>query len=148
MKYPMQTIVVATLSMGLFGGCGGGPPANAGAGDGQLAPCPDSPNCVSTMATDDEHAIEALAFPGSAEDTMAALAAVVQSMVRTTIISEGPYYLYAEYRTRIGSVDDVEFLLDEPTRTVHFRSASRVGYSDLGLNRRRMEEFRALYTRD
>ena len=141
----MQTLAIATISLGLFGGCSGGPPANVGTGDGQLAPCPSTPNCVSTAATDEVHGIEALPFRGTAEETMAALVTVVESMIRTTIITQRADYLHVEYRTRIGFVDDVEFLLDEATETVQFRSASRVGASDLGVNRQRMEEFRALY---
>lgn len=76
---------------------------------------------------------------------MARILAVVGEMDRTTVISRREDYLHVEYRTRIGFVDDVEFLLDEQTRTVRFRSASRVGYWDLGVNRRRIEKFSALY---
>lgn len=137
--------MLATLSVGLFAGCSGGPPPGVDAGDGRLAPCPSTPNCVSTLATDGEHAIEPLPFRGSAADTMTALRAVVQRMPRTKVITERDDYLHVEYRTRVGFVDDVEFLLDMPTRTVNFRSASRVGTSDLGLNRQRMEEFTELY---
>ena len=145
MYNPTKAIVVATLSLGIFSGCSGGPPSNVSGDDGQLAPCPDSPNCVSTMATDEEHGIEPLQFRGSVEETMASIVQVVDSMVRTTIITKQVEYLHAEYRTRIGFVDDVEFLLDSATDTVHFRSASRLGYGDLGVNRARMEEFRTLY---
>jgi len=52
--------------------------------------------------------------------------------------------IHADVRRR-HPVDDVEFHLDEATQTAHFRSASRIGYSDLGVNRKRMEEFTSLY---
>jgi uncharacterized protein (DUF1499 family) len=76
---------------------------------------------------------------------MAAILDVVGKMVRTTIITQREDYLHVEYRTKMGFVDDVEFHLDDATRTVHFRSASRIGYSDMGVNRKRMEEFTRLY---
>jgi len=113
--------------------------------EGKLAPCPNSPNCVSTQSSDAKHAIEALPFRGSRADTMARILRVVDKMERTTIITRREDYLHVEYRTKMGFVDDVEFYLEEQTQTVHFRSASRVGYSDLGVNRKRMEEFTTLY---
>ena len=76
---------------------------------------------------------------------MARILRVVDKMERTTIITRREDYLHVEYRTKMGFVDDVEFYLDAQTQTVHFRSASRVGYSDLGVNRKRMEEFTTLY---
>ena len=107
--------------------------------------CPDSPNCVSTQSTAERHAIAALPFHGSAADTVAVIVDVVRRMDRTTIITIREDYIHVEYRTRLGFVDDVEFVLEEDSRTVQFRSASRVGYWDLGVNRRRMERFSALY---
>jgi len=137
--------MIATLSMALFARCSGGPPANIGVKDGKLSPCPKSPNCVSTQSSDAKHGIEALSFRGSRTETMAAILEVVAQMERPTIITRSEDYLHVEYRTKMGFVDDVEFYLDEQTQTVHFRSASRVGYSDLGVNRKRMEQFTALY---
>jgi uncharacterized protein (DUF1499 family) len=145
MRKSMPMVVVATLSMMLFGRCSGGPPANIGLKDGKLSPCPKSPNCVSSQSSDPQHKIEALSFLGSREQTMEALLEVVRKMKRTTVISQRDDYLHVEYRTKMGFVDDAEFYLDESSATVHFRSASRVGYSDLGVNRKRMEEFTTLY---
>jgi uncharacterized protein (DUF1499 family) len=66
-------------------------------------------------------------------------------MARTRLIREDAAYLHFEFTSLLlRFVDDVEFLFDDDTKTVHFRSASRIGYSDLGVNRRRMEEIRAL----
>jgi len=128
----MPTIMIATLAISLFA-------------NGRLPPCPDSPNCVSTQSTAERHAIAALPFHGSAADTVAAIVDVVGKMDRTTIITIREDYIHVEYRTKLGFVDDVEFVLEEESRTVQFRSASRVGYWDLGVNRRRMERFSALY---
>lgn len=114
-------------------------------GNATLAPCPDSPNCVSTMETDELHGIEPLPFRGDATATMSALLTVVEQMKRTTIIKQTDSYLHVEYRTLLGFVDDVEFVLDGEREIVNFRSASRVGYGDMGVNRNRMEEFRSIY---
>ena len=145
MKRSMPVFAIAALSMMFFGRCSGGPPSNIGLQDGKLSPCPSSPNCVSTQAGDPQHRIEALSFRGSQAQTMAAILSVVGRMKRTTVVTQKEDYLHVEYRTKMGFVDDVEFYLDEPSQTVHFRSASRVGYSDLGVNRKRMEEFSTLY---
>jgi uncharacterized protein (DUF1499 family) len=66
-------------------------------------------------------------------------------MTRATVIAEEGGYLYAEYKSALmGYVDDVELLLDDKTRLVHVRSASRLGRSDFGVNRKRIEELRLL----
>lgn len=120
-------------------------------GDTQLAPCPDSPNCVSTQCSDSEHAIAPIAvaregWPADRE-VMAEVARVASSM-GGRIVQQETDYLHVEFRSRIlGFVDDVEFLWDEDAGQLHFRSASRVGYSDLGANRSRMERFRELFAR-
>jgi uncharacterized protein (DUF1499 family) len=111
----------------------------------RFSPCPDTPNCVSTFATDKEHAIEPLPALDSVSATMDLLVSVVGAMKRTSIVEREDLYLRTEYRTRLGFVDDVEFLIEPENQIVHFRSASRVGYSDIGVNRRRMEEFRSRY---
>jgi uncharacterized protein (DUF1499 family) len=118
----------------------------SGDGNGKterLAPCPDSPNCVSTLSTDDEHRIEPIEFEGSAQAAKEQLLAIVRSMPRTRIVDDDGLYVHAEFRSRVFRfVDDVEFYIDADAGLVQFRSASRKGYSDLGVNRRRMEEIR------
>ena len=123
-------------------------PSNLGVNGGQLAPVPDSPNCVSSQApaSDKEHYIAPLAVAGSASEAIAKIKAVVQAMERTEIIEETGDYLYAEFATKLmGYVDDVEFYADGGG-TVQVRSASRLGKSDLGLNRKRIEEIRSALT--
>jgi len=71
---------------------------------------------------------------------------VVNKIPRTNVVTAGDNYLHAEFRSRIFRfVDDVEFLVEPEAKRIGFRSASRVGYSDLGVNRRRMEEIRAAF---
>jgi uncharacterized protein (DUF1499 family) len=122
-------------------------PGNLGAKDGRLAPPRRTPNCVSSQADpgDAEHYIQPIAFKGAPSSAMAAAAAAVQSMERSTIVrAEGPY-LYAEYRSKLlGYVDDLELLFDEQAGLFHVRSASRLGRKDFGVNRKRVERLRGL----
>jgi uncharacterized protein (DUF1499 family) len=121
-------------------------PANLGVRGGRLAPCPDTPNCVCTQAADDAHRIEPLAHDGTPEEAMTRLKAALSALPRTRIVTETPDYLHAESTSLLFRfVDDVEFLLDRERKVIHFRSASRVGRSDLGVNRRRMEALRRAF---
>ena len=114
-----------------------------GVREGRLAPCPDSPNCVCSQDADATHAIAPLTFRGSAAEAMRALKQVLAAQPRVRVLAETPEYLHAEFRTALFRfVDDVEFLVVEKDHLIHVRSASRVGYSDLGTNRRRIEALR------
>jgi uncharacterized protein (DUF1499 family) len=126
-----------------FGGLMARRPPNLGINGGRLAPCPDKPNCVCTQACDERHRIEPLTYAGTAEEAMARLRAVLTTRPRVRIVTQTDTYLHAECTSLIFRfVDDVEFLIDHAAKVIHFRSASRVGHSDLGVNRRRMEEIR------
>jgi uncharacterized protein (DUF1499 family) len=118
-------------------------PLNLGVVHGRLADCPAMPNCVCTQASDPEHRMAPLHFDGTPAEARDRLKAVIAAMPRTRIVTANEWYLHAEFTSRLlRFVDDVEFLIDPATHTIHFRSASRVGRSDLGVNRQRMEEIR------
>ncbi|GBF79257.1 DUF1499 domain-containing protein [Aphanothece sacrum] len=114
-------------------------PTNLGVKDGKLTACPGTPNCVNSQSSNNQFKIDPL--PAVAIST---LRKVIESMERTTIIEATDNYLYAEFKTPLmGYVDDVEFYLDPNENVLHVRSASRLGKSDLGLNRKRVEQIRA-----
>jgi uncharacterized protein (DUF1499 family) len=118
-------------------------PDNLGVENGELAPCPASPNCVSSQSDDEEHGMQPLTYTGSREEAHARLLDVILRMPRTRIVTTRADYVYAEFRTfTFRFVDDVEFYLPADKKVIHFRSASRLGYSDMGVNRRRMEAIR------
>jgi uncharacterized protein (DUF1499 family) len=118
-------------------------PNNLGVSNGKLAACPGSPNCVNSQGDDAKSKIASL--PNVA---ISRIKEVIESMERSKIISETDNYLYAEFTSKLmGYVDDVEFYLDNSANVVHVRSASRLGKSDLGVNRKRIEEIRAKLTR-
>ena len=112
-------------------------------GVGMIKACPKSPNCISSLDEDPDHAITPLTYTGSRAEAMACLKRVLASLKRTAIVSETENYLHAEATSLIFRfVDDVDFYFPPDEKTIHMRSASRVGYSDLGVNRRRLEEIR------
>jgi len=115
---------------------------------GKLSPCPDSPNCVSSQSSDPSHYVEPLSYTDSRLDAKTRLLKIIESMPRTQIISNTDNYLHAEFTSLIFRfVDDVEFLFDEEQNLIQVRSASRVGYSDLGMNRKRIEALRQKFRR-
>lgn len=118
-------------------------PDNLGVRNGKLTPCPNTPNCVISQSSDTEHSIEPLTYNSTTAEAMADLKSAIQAMKKTKIITENKNYLYAEFTSAImGFVDDVEFYLDEGAKLIHVRSASRLGQSDLGVNRKRIETIR------
>lgn len=124
--------------------CAGTRPAHLGVREARLAPCPASPNCVSSDADDPRHAVAPLPAPGPAEQAWAAARDAVLALPRTTLVREEPGYLHAECRSALfGFVDDLELHLRPEQGLIAVRSASRLGYSDMGVNRRRVEALRA-----
>jgi uncharacterized protein (DUF1499 family) len=112
-----------------------------GVTNGRLAACPDTPNCVSSQAADPAKRLEPISLSSSKKVAMNEVDSVIRSMPNSKIITIADGYLHAEFCSAVfGFIDDVEFMLDNSTGQVDFRSASRVGHSDLGANRRRMQE--------
>ena len=106
-----------------------------------LQPCPNSPNCVCTTDPNPKKRMKPLAFSGTLESAKSAMITMIGQMKRTRLLEDKGAYLHFEFRTALGSFkDDVELLFDEEKKLIHFRSASRVGYSDFGANRRRMKK--------
>lgn len=122
-------------------------PADLGAAEGRLRPCPESPNCVCSCAEPgDAHAVAPIAFTGGAAEAWARMGEVLAAQPRAVVVAETDTYRHVEFTTRVFRfVDDVELLLDRDAKVIHVRSASRVGRSDLGANRRRVEAIRAAF---
>lgn len=136
-RAPLALAAAGTLAL-LVAGCGGRPGMVSGPGV-PLAPCPGTPNCVSTEATDAEHRMRPVPFADAPELAQARARAALLAEPRTRIVQEAPGYLRAESTSRIFRfVDDVEVVVDAEARVFRFRSASRMGRSDLGVNRTRM----------
>jgi uncharacterized protein (DUF1499 family) len=142
-KISGRSIVMAIGLLGIAG-CAGERPNNLGAHGGNLVACSASPNCVSSQADDEGHRIAPLLFKGDPDAAFARLKLVLGRRNDTTVIEEQTGYLRVELRTTLF-VDDAEFLLERMHSVIQVRSASRLGYSDLGKNRSRMEEIRSQY---
>jgi uncharacterized protein (DUF1499 family) len=112
----------------------------------KLDPCPNSPNCVSTQETRKRKRMRPILFTESPDLAIEKLEKMLASKSRVTLVEKKGNYLHYEFKTKIGKfIDDVEFLFDEETKQIHFRSASRKGYGDFGKNKRRMKKIRKEY---
>lgn len=131
----------------LMVGCSGTSPSNLGLKEGRLAPCPNSPNCVSTQSTDAKHGIDPIVYTTSMEEARDSLEKIVRAMPRTKVVRQEEDYMHLECSSRLlRFVDDVEFWFDDANKVIHCRSASRKGYSDLGVNRKRVEQIREQFS--
>lgn len=109
----------------------------------KLTPCPDTPNCVSSLAEDTKHFIEPISYEGEKAVAQNELLGILNSLKRVRVVRVEDDYIHAEFVSFIFRfVDDVEFYFDNAKKLIQVRSASRTGYSDLGVNRRRIEEIR------
>jgi uncharacterized protein (DUF1499 family) len=136
------TLAPGPAVAGLFGGLFAGtrPP---GVGTGTLAACPDTPNCVRSGATDPRHAIAPIGAAPPLERALAELVAIAAAMPGARVVASRPDYAHLEFETPLmGFVDDVEFAIDAAAGAIEVRSASRIGTSDFGVNRKRVEDLR------
>ncbi len=132
--------------MSLFS-CSGTRPANLGIKDGRLANCPSSPNCVSSDASDSAHSISAFQIIIPPTDAWRALRATLASLPRVQIVKVTDDYIHVECSSAVfGFVDDLELHLRSAQNSIAVRSASRLGHSDFGVNRKRVESLRGLLT--
>ncbi len=149
-KFLMLSAVLA-FSVLFLVGCAGAPPTNMGLQQGQFAACPASPNCVSSFQFDveDEHHFPIYGLADGHQEFWNSLTKAVAALPRTTILSQQQPYLYAQSHSRVfGFVDDVQVYWDVSNQRLYFYSASRVGYSDLGVNRARLEQLVELLKQD
>ena len=113
--------------------------------DGKLRACPKSPNCVSSESDNASSRVEPLTFQGPPEKAWGNLKETIREM-GGKIEEEHDGYLWATFTSRLFRfVDDVELRMVSSDSMIHVRSGSRVGYSDLGVNRRRVEKLRTLF---
>jgi uncharacterized protein (DUF1499 family) len=106
---------------------------------GKLPACPETPNCVSTQATRADQQMDPVEVSGDPDRAFQRMVKLIQEQPRTRLVEQTADYAHFEFTTLVFRfVDDVHLLLDRDQGVIHFRSASRVGHSDLGTNRRRM----------
>jgi uncharacterized protein (DUF1499 family) len=116
--------------------------------NGRLRPCPDRPNCVCSEDEDLPSYVKPLVFSGPAKSGWENAKQIIREM-GGRIALEDDCYLWVTFSTRIFRfVDDLELRMDKDNGVIHVRSSSRVGYSDMGVNRRRIENFRVRFTQN
>lgn len=143
-------VVLTGLLAGQLGLLKGTPPTDLGVHGGKLKPPSKTPNSVSSQASlYPDHPqrtyadIAPLPLRGDANATLDRIAGIIESMEGGKIIRREPGYIYAQFTTRLMKyVDDAEFWYDPSTEVIQVRSASRLGSSDLGVNRKRIETIR------
>jgi len=139
----IQLFIISAVLLSVFS-CASSPP-KVQLVDGKLRPCPSSPNCVSSESDIPSSRVEPLTFKGSPERAWDNLKEAIREM-GGKIQEEHDGYLWATFTSRVFRfVDDVEFRMVPSDGIIHVRSGSRVGYSDLGVNRKRVEKLRAAF---
>lgn len=111
---------------------------------GHLRPCPSSPNCVASEGADADHAIAALPYHGDRTATERAMVAALATLPRSAIQRrQGDYWHATQVSALFRFIDDIELRFDDAAQLIQIRSGSRVGYSDMGVNRKRVEALRS-----
>jgi uncharacterized protein (DUF1499 family) len=142
----IAAVAAVLVAAGQLGWLAGQRPTDLGVRDGRLKLPPPTPNAVSSQAGDEAHRVEPLRFDGDPHQAFARLRRLIAGWPGAAIVAESPGYLHAEFSTRwLRFVDDVELYLEGSAKLIHVRSASRLGHSDLGTNRRRVEAIRARF---
>jgi len=143
-----KQILVVLVNLIFLTGCSGTMP-NLGINNGELTPCPKTPNCVNSQADAEKHYIQPVHYAGTQREAHDRLLQILESEKRTKILTAQENYIRVEFTSALFRfVDDVEFYFPEEQTdetVIHIRSASRVGYSDLGANRKRIERIRSKF---
>lgn len=121
-------------------------PKNLGVTNGKLALMPNKPNAVSSQTEEKDKKIEALEFKENLMESKQQVIKAIDNYGNGKIIKNEKNYLYIVFTTGMMKYhDDVEFYFDESKKLIQIRSASRIGYSDMGLNRERYNKLSKLY---
>ncbi len=146
-KFRKRAGLALVVGLSAIIGCQMKTPPATGVVNGRLLPCPSSPNCVCSQDPDSEHQIEPIPYKGETSAALARMKAIILIEPRTRIVEERPGYFHAIFTSLVFRFqDDVEVLADESSRVLQIRSASRVGHSDLGINRKRMDRLREQFS--
>jgi len=144
----MKKLYLLLCSLALAG-CSITPPELGISGE-SLKDCPATPNCISSI-NNGSGDMAPIIFNGSKANAKEKLLSIIRSLPRTTVVEKRDNYLRVEFRSQLfGFVDDVEFLLSQTQSNktkIDFRSASRLGLSDLGVNKARMKKVTALFAK-
>ncbi len=142
---PARYLLAMTLISTLLAGCAVAPPSGfvQPQAPDRFTPCPDSPNCVSSQAVaESSRHVPPLVHDTSAAQARAILLEVLHGFGNAEVVTDEDNFIHAVFRTTVGFVDDVTFIIHPQEAFIDVKSASRVGYYDFGVNRRRVERLR------
>ena len=143
MKKMLKIFTGSLMFITILWGCSGNPTEHNNSGSSGLLDCPDTPNCVSSLAKNAKHRVEPFKLKKDPKTSWDIVQETVGSLPRTKVVSANNNDIHAECRSMIFRfVDDLTLHLTTSNGIIHIRSASRTGYSDLGVNRRRVENLR------
>ncbi|WP_041277741.1 DUF1499 domain-containing protein [Desulfotalea psychrophila] len=145
-----KQIIVVLVNLLLLTGCAG-TMSELGIKNGELTPCPKTPNCVNSQAVGEKHYIQPIRYAGTRQEMRVRLLQILEAEKRTNILTVQEDYVRVEFTSALFRfVDDVEFYFPEEQSgetVIYVRSASRLGYSDLGANRKRIEWIRGEFNK-
>lgn len=120
--------------------------SSLGVDEGKLAPCKSSPNCVSSQA-EGKHYLAPLGYE-KLKEANRIIVEIIKELPTAEIVEKKKNYIRAEVRSKLFKfVDDLEFYFSEAEKKIHFRSAARSGYWDLGVNKRRIKDIKEKYAK-
>ncbi|WP_137169295.1 DUF1499 domain-containing protein [Marinomonas sp. FW-1] len=146
-RWIIGLVVALVVGFGIYAKISNKLPEGLGVTDGFLKPCPSSPNCVSTQAAEDdkEHYVEPIIYTSDRKSAQLAIESYLLEQGNTRIVTSALGYVHFEVESSlVGYIDDVEVYLPDADSAIHVRSASRVGYSDFGVNRDRVRQIKEL----
>lgn len=121
-------------------------PNNIGLVEGRLRDMPKKDNAVSSQTDIKEKFVEPLSFKEDLQNSKLIINNIIKNYEGSKIITDEQNYMHIVFTTgKMRYKDDVELLFDETNNLIHYRSESRIGYSDMGLNRKRYENIKNLY---
>lgn len=142
----IKKILGVLVSVILLTGCSG-TMTNLGINEGKLQPCPKTPNCINSQSGAEGQKVQSINYTGTQKEAHERLLRIIKTEKRTKTLTVQGNYIRVEFTSALFRfVDDVEFYFPEGQAgegVIHVRSASRVGYSDLGANRKRIERIRS-----
>lgn len=143
MKKNLKVFTGSLILITILWGCSGNPTERQNSESSGLLDCPDTPNCVSSLAKNPKYRVEPFKLNKDLKTSWDMVQNTVGSLPRTKVVSANNNDIHAECRSMIFRfVDDLTLNLTPSNGIINIRSASRTGYSDLGVNRRRVESLR------
>ncbi len=143
MNRRLATILI-TLALIFMASCSSSKSTVPRINNGKFLPCPSSPNCVSSQAEDAKHKVDPIAFPIRKKTVIQGIIVkALNEIGRVEILTNTPEHIHAIFKTKIFKFkDDLDLYIDQTENLIHVRSASRTGYSDFNVNRKRVEQLR------